>query len=710
MNSLELFTCPMHPEIEQSHAGSCSICGMALEQLGQDADQNPELSDFRQRFMVALPLTLLVLVVAMGPMLLPVGDYFFSAWADKWMQLAAATPVVIWCGWPFLERGWASLRSGNFNMFTLIALGTVTAYAYSFAVVMNGEAMARLGGGVGSADRVYFESAAVIITLALLGQILELKARANAGAALRHLLELKPSVAHKVRGKLGDEEIPICHVAIDDHLRVRPGEKVPTDGIIVEGYGAIDESMLTGEPVPVDKERGDPVVGGGLNTDGSFVMRATRVGTETVLSQIVDLVSKAQRTKAPIQRLADRVASVFVPLVLVVAIAAAVLWWLYGSGDRLGPALIAAVSVLIIACPCALGLATPMSIIVGTGLGSQLGIVFRNAEAIEFLEDIDTVVVDKTGTLTEGHLTVDSVAPVGMFTVEDVLRYAAAVEHGSSHPIAESIVRAAGERQLEIPTARGFRSIPGKGVRAVVVDRANEHFIAIGRLSFLDEQGVKSGALAELIDNASLDGRTTVAVSVDHEAAGVITLTDRLKAHAGDVVRHLKLDGIEVILATGDSRSAGELAARSLGINTVKAEQLPATKAALVRRLKTAGRRVVFAGDGINDAPALAEANVGIAMGTGTDVAVDTAGVTLIEGDLRGILKAIRLSRETMTNIRQNLVLAFGYNIVAIPIAAGALYPWFGITLSPMIAALAMSLSSISVIANATRLKRINLN
>jgi Cu+-exporting ATPase len=703
------YTCPMHPEIVRPAPGSCPICGMALEPrtISAAEEANPELADMERRLWLSLIPTVPLFALSMSEMLpgQPI-QHALGAGTINWIQAVLATPVVLWAGKPFFERGWASLRSGNLNMFTLIALGTGVAYVYSLiATAFPGlfpDTFRTHGGALG----VYFEAAAVITVLVLLGQVLELRARSRTGGAIRALLGLVPKTARRVRDDGVEEDSPLEQVRSGDRLRVRPGEKVPVDGVVLEGTSAVDESMVTGEPIPAEKQPGDSVTGGTVNGAGGFVMRAERVGSDTLLARIVQMVGEAQRSRAPIQRLADRVAGYFVPAVIAAALLTFAIWALFGPEPRLAHAIVNAVAVLIIACPCALGLATPMSIMVGTGRGAQEGVLIRAAEALEILESVDTVVVDKTGTLTEGKPRLLQVHAVpGTVDENELLRLAASLEMASEHPLAAAIVAAARERGLRIAPAVDFRSETGRGVCGTVDGRA----VALGNASLLATLNLAAGALAATADALRAQGQTVMFVAVDGRLAGLLGVGDAIKASTPEAIRLLHHDRIRIVMLTGDSRVTAQAVAAQLSIDEVEAEVLPQDKAAVVKRLQQQGRRVAMAGDGINDAPALAQADVGIAMGTGTDVAMESAGITLVKGDLRGIAKARRLSRATMRNIRQNLVFAFLYNTLGIPVAAGVLYPFVGILLSPMIAAAAMTFSSVSVISNALRLRRTEL-
>ena len=699
------YTCPMHPEIVRDEPGACPKCGMALEPMTVSATEtNPELVDMTRRFWVGAGLAVPVLVLAMGgyvPVLGPLLDHLVPHEVSMWLELLLATPVVLWAGWPFFQRGWRSVATWNLNMFTLIAIGVGAAYAYSVVAILAPgvfpDAIRDASGRIG----VYFETAAVIVVLVLLGQVLELRARERTGGALRALLDLAPQTAHRL-GKSGDEdEIPLDQVQKGDRLRVRPGDKVPVDGELLEGRSAVDESMVSGESIPVEKTAGDMVIGGTVNGTGSFVMRAERVGAETMLAQIVQMVAAAQRSRAPIQRLADMVAGYFVPTVVATAVLAFGAWALWGPPPALAHALVAAVTVLIIACPCALGLATPMSIQVGIGRGAQAGVLIKNAEALERLEKVDTLVIDKTGTLTEGKPRVVSIEPGDGFGEDELLRLAASLEHSSEHPLAAAIVAAAKGRGLKLAPAGDFDAPTGKGVRGTVDGRR----IALGNRRLLQDLGVEAGPYAAMAENLRRDGQTVMFVVAGDAVAGLIGVADPIKATTSKAIQDLRADGLRVVMLTGDNRTTAEAVARKLGIDDVEAEVLPQEKGEIVKKYKAEGRVVAMAGDGVNDAPALAEADVGIAMGTGTDVAIQSAGVTLVKGDLAGIVRARHLSRAVMRNIRQNLFLAFVYNSFGVPVAAGVLYPIFGLLLSPIIAAAAMSLSSLSVVGNALRLR-----
>jgi len=700
-----VYTCPMHPEIRKVGPGSCPICGMALEPdlVTLDSGPNHELADMTRRFWIALVLTLPVFILEMGSHVL--GLHLLDARTSTYVQLALSTPVVVWAGWPFFERGWQSIKTRNLNMFTLIALGTGVAFAYSLVATLAPEVFPPSFRDAHGAVAVYFEAAAVITVLVLLGQVLELKARDRTSGAIKALLGLAPKTARRIRADGSDEEVDLDLIAVGDRLRVRPGEKVPVDGTITEGRGTLDEAMVTGEPMPVEKEAGSPVVAGTINRDGGFVMVAEKVGRDTLLSRIVQMVAEAQRSRAPIQRLADRVAGWFVPLVMAVAMLAFAAWSLFGPEPRITYALVAAVSVLIIACPCALGLATPMSIMVGVGRGARAGILIRNAEALERLEAVDTFVIDKTGTLTEGRPALAAVRTLGTIPEDEALRLAASLERGSEHPIAAAVVTGAAARGLVLAEATDFSTVAGKGVAGTV----DGNRVAIGNAGYLAGLGVDVTAAVGAAEALRRDGSTAVLVAVDGQAAAVLAVADPVKPSAAAAIAALKADGLRIVMLTGDGRTTAEAVARTLGITEVEAEVLPSDKRLVVERLQQAGRVVAMAGDGVNDAPALAAADVGIAMGTGTDVAIESAGVTLVKGDLSGIVQARKLSKATMANIRQNLVFAFLYNAAGVPIAAGVLYPVLGLLLSPMLAAAAMALSSVSVIGNALRLGRVRL-
>ncbi|MBS1124516.1 MAG: copper/silver-translocating P-type ATPase, partial [Deltaproteobacteria bacterium] len=659
---------------------------------------NPELVDMTRRFWISVVLAVPLLVLSMGEM---VGFTPIAPSARTWVELGLAAPVVVWGGWPFFQRGWESVRTRNLNMFTLIAIGTGTAFAYSLLATLAPSAIPDTMRGHDGSVPVYFEAAAVIVALVLLGQVLELRARSATSGAIRALLGLAPKTARRITSAGVEEDVPLEHVQVGDRLRVRPGERVPVDGLVLEGGSSVDESMITGEPIPVEKRLNDQVTGGTLNTTGGFVITAERVGRDTLLAQIVKMVAEAQRSRAPIQRLADRVAAWFVPTVVVISIATAGVWGMLGPDPRLAHALVNAVAVLIIACPCALGLATPMSIMVATGRGAGLGVLIRKAEALEALERVDTIVVDKTGTLTEGKPRLVSVTVLPGTTEAEAVALAAGLERSSEHPLAAAILGAAAERKLEIPAAASFESVPGGGVRATIGGRT----ITLGNARFVTAEGIKLDALSAQADQHRSEGQTVVYLAIDGTAAAALGVADPIKATTPEAIRSLHAEGLKIIMLTGDSKLTAAAVAASLGLDDVIAEVLPDQKRQVVERLQREGKVVAMAGDGVNDAPALAQAEVGIAMGTGTDVAIQSAGITLVKGDLRGVARARQLSRATMRNIRQNLVFAFAYNALGVPIAAGVLYPMFGLLLSPMIASAAMSLSSVSVITNALRLR-----
>ena len=700
------YVCPMHPEVVEDKPGPCPKCGMALEPrtVTLDEEPNPELIDMSRRFWTSLVLTLPVFVMSMLDMLAggSEGGGALLEWPGRsWVELALATPVVLWGGWPFFVRGWQSLVTRNLNMFTLIALGVTVTYVYSvIATALPGIFPSSFRDASGGVD-VYFEAASVIITLVLLGQVLELRARDRTGAAIRALLGLAPKTARRIADDGSESDVALDLIQPGDRLRVRPGEKVPVDGVVVEGSSSVDEAMITGEPIPVEKSVGDTVIGATINGTGSIVMRAERVGADTLLAQIVQMVAEAQRSRAPIQKLADVVAGYFVPAVVTVALLAFAVWALVGPEPRMAHAIVNAVAVLIIACPCALGLATPMSIMVATGRGASLGVLFKNAEAIEVLQKVDTLVVDKTGTLTVGKPALATVIPVAGLSEDHLLQRAASLERNSEHPLAAAIVTGAEQRNLTLSDVLDFESLTGKGVTGSVGGER----VALGNQALMDDLGISLDEVAERADTARSEGQTTMFVALDSALAGMIAVADPIKDTTAEAIRRLKQDGIRVVMLTGDSRATAEAVAGQLGISDVVAEVLPDQKAATVKRLQSEGRVVAMAGDGINDAPALAQSHVGIAMGTGTDVAMESAGITLIKGDLRAILRARWLSRATMRNIKQNLFFAFLYNSLGVPIAAGVLYPFTGLLLSPMIAAAAMSFSSVSVIGNALRLR-----
>ena len=702
------YVCPMHPEVVRSQPGSCPICGMALEPRTAmvEEEANPELLDMTRRFWASVVLSAPILFFAMAEMIpgQPLAR-LLSGLPLVWIQFALATPVVLWGGWPFFQRGWASVINRSLNMFTLIALGTGTAYFYSVVAALAPGLFPDSFRTESGEVAVYFEAAAVIVTLVLLGQVLELRARSQTSSAIKALLGLAPKTARIVRDDGTEIDIPLEHVEPGDRLWVRPGEKIPVDGVVLDGNSSVDESMVTGEPIPVEKIEGDRVTGGTVNGTGSFVMRAERVGSETLLAHIVRLVSEAQRSRAPIQRLADVVASYFVPAVVLVAVITFIVWALVGPEPRLAYALVSAVAVLIIACPCALGLATPMSIMVGTGRGATAGVLIKNAEALEVLEKVDTLVVDKTGTLTEGKPKLTTVVALQGRSEQELLRLAASLERASEHPLASAIVAGAREKDLELAEERDFRSLTGKGVTGTV----DGHAVTLGNLKLLEELVIDPGALAGQAEGLRRDGQTVLFVAVNGRPVGLLGVADPIKQSTPEAIRMLHRDGVRIVMLTGDSRTTAEAVARKLGLDQVEAEVLPEQKSEVVKRLQAQGRVVAMAGDGINDAPALAQAQVGIAMGTGTAGAMGTASVTLVKGALRGIARARRLSRGTMRNIRQNLFFAFIYNSLGVPLAAGVLYPVFGLLLSTIIASAAMTFSSVSVISNALRLRKLPL-
>jgi Cu+-exporting ATPase len=701
------YVCPMHPQIVRDEPGDCPICGMALEpQTAEVEAEDAELKAMERRFWISAVLSLPLFILAMGHDLYPAAmPAFLDARLLQWIQLALATPVVLWGGWPFFVRGWASLIHRRLNMFTLIALGIGVAWLYSLvATVSPGLFPASLRTMSGMVP-VYFEAAAVITSLVLLGQVLELRARSRTGAAIKMLLGLAPKTARLVQEDGSERDVPLEQVQPGQVLRVRPGEKVPVDGIVLEGVSAVDESMVTGEPIPVEKRAGDQLIGATVNGNGSLLLRAEKVGADTLLAQIVHMVGEAQRSRAPIQKLADTVSGYFVPAVVAIAIVTLIIWFVWGPEPRLSHGIVNAVAVLIIACPCALGLATPMSIMVGTGQGALAGVLIKNAEALEVLEKIDTLVVDKTGTLTEGKPQLVSVVPAKDRDEGELLRLASSLERGSEHPLASAIVNGAEQRGIRTVTVEEFQSLTGRGVTGKV----EGHSVALGTALLMDELGVQFGSLAETAETLRREGQTVMLVAVDGREAGLLGVADPIKRSTPEAITLLHEEGVNIVMLTGDNRLTAEAVARRLGIDRIEAEVLPDQKTAAIKRLQGEGRKVAMAGDGINDAPALAQAHVGIAMGTGTDVAMESAGITLVKGDLRGIARAIRLSRATMRNIRQNLFFAFIYNTLGVPIAAGVLYPVWGLLLSPIIAAAAMSLSSVSVIANALRLKRARL-
>jgi len=698
-----LWTCPMHPQIVRSEPGSCPICGMALEPMTPTGDegQSPELRNMTRRFWIGVALSIPLLAMVMAADVAKGVGSLTASRPGVWVQLALGSAAVLWCGWPFFQRGWASVLSRRLNMFSLIALGTGVAYAYSVVAALAPQIFPTSFRGPHGEIPLYFEAAAVIVTLVLLGQVLELRARSATNSAIRDLLDLAPKRARIVREDGSEEDIPLEQVEPGNRLRVRPGEKVPVDGVVVEGHSSVDESMITGEPVPAEKSPGDKVTGATVNATGSFVMRAERVGSDTLLAQIVRMVAEAQRSHAPIQRLVDIISAWFVPAVIVIAVISFVVWSMFGPSPAMGFALVNAVAVLIIACPCALGLATPMSIMVGTGHGARAGVLVRNAEALELMEKVDTLVVDKTGTLTEGKPRLVAVMPTGGFEENELLRLVASLELGSEHPLAAAIVKGAEERGLQIVAASDFNTETGKGVVGIVDGRR----VAVGNKTLFASLGIEPDGLPERADALRKDGQGVMLVAIEGRAAGLVAVADPIKESAVGALQSLRDEGIRVVMLTGDSRVTADAVGRKLGIDDVVAEVLPDQKASAVKRYQDQGRFVAMAGDGINDAPALAQAQVGIAMGTGADVAMESAAVTLVKGDLRGIVRARRLSRATMRNIRQNLFFAFIFNASAVPVAAGVLYPAFGLLLNPMIASAAMAMSSVTVIGNSLRLR-----
>ncbi|MCL1488839.1 MAG: cadmium-translocating P-type ATPase [Marinobacter sp.] len=702
-----MFTCPMHPEIRQQGPGDCPICGMALEPEEVSLNDGPseELTDMTRRFWIGLALALPVFLLEMGGHFFKI-DQIVSPQISNWIQLVLATPVVVWCGAPFFVRGWKSILSRNLNMFTLIAIGTGVSLIYSLVATLAPQLFPAAFQQADGSVAVYFEAAAVIVVLVLLGQVLELRAREKTSGAIKALLDLAPATARKLEDDNSESDVSLDQIKVGDRLRVRPGDKVPLDGEVLEGSSNVDESMVTGEPLAVSKKTGDQVVGGSINQQGSFIMRADKVGRDTMLSQIVQMVASAQRSRAPIQGLADKVAGWFVPVVILIAVIAFIVWSVFGPTPPMAFGLIAAVSVLIIACPCALGLATPMSIMVGVGRGAQSGVLIRDAEALERMEKVDTVVVDKTGTLTEGKPQVTKLVPANGFSDEDLMRYAGGLEKGSEHPLAHAILDKATTMELKLPDAEDFDSPNGKGVTGKIDGKK----VLLGNRLLMESESVDTSAFEEEADQLRKDGATVIFAAVDGSVCGLLAIADPVKETTEAAIAALQKEGIRVVMLTGDNRTSAEAVARKLHIDEVEAEVLPEDKGKIIQRLKDEGRIVVMAGDGVNDAPALATADVGIAMGTGTDVAIESAGITLLRGDLMGIVEARKLSRATMRNIRQNLFFAFVYNAVGVPIAAGVLYPVAGILLSPIIAAAAMSLSSVSVITNALRLRVVKLS
>lgn len=701
-NAERIYTCPMHPEIRQKEPGNCPICGMALESatITKEEGENPELADMRKRFWVGLTLALPVFVLEMSAHFIDLRQYLSGSLAN-WIQLVLATPVVLWAGKPFFQRGWISLQTRKLNMFTLIAMGTGVAWLYSIVATLAPDIFPEAFRQTDGSVAVYFEAVAVITVLVLLGQVLELKARERTGGAIRALLDLAPRTARRISKNGEEEDVPLEQIQVGDLLRVRPGEKVPLDGVVTEGRSALDESMVTGESMPVKKESGSKVIGGTMNQTGSFVMKAEHVGKDTMLSQIVNMVAEAQRSRAPIQRMADVVSAWFVPTVIFVALLAFIVWSLYGPAPAFSYALVAAVSVMIIACPCALGLATPMSIMVGVGKGAQVGVLIKNAEALERMEKVDTLVIDKTGTLTEGKPTVTQIVTIDELAEDVLLALAASLEQGSEHPLAHAIVTAAKEKELELSSADNFDSRTGKGV----IGKIKGKNVAVGNVMLMEEQSVDVSSLNAKADALREEGATVIFMAVDGKPAGLLAISDPIKATTAEAIKSLQQQGVHIVMLTGDNQRTAEAIAKKLEITEVESEILPEDKGRIVKKLREAGRIVAMAGDGTNDAPALAVADVGIAMGTGTDVAMESAGITLLKGDLTGIVRTRKLSMATMRNIRQNLFFAFIYNAAGVPVAAGVLYPFYDILLSPIFAAAAMSLSSVSVIGNALRLR-----
>lgn len=699
-----IYTCPMHPQVRQVGPGNCPICGMALEPetIALAGKPDPELVDMTRRLWVVAILSLPLLTKVMGEHFIPWIHENLNSDMARWAQLGIATPVVLWGGWPFFERGFKSVINRSLNMFTLIALGVGVAYFYSLAVTVWPDWFMVFSGGTRVPD-VYFEAASVITALVLLGQVLELKARSQTNSALRALFDLAPKMARIIHPDGTEADLPVSDVKIGDFLRVRPGEKIPVDGIVTEGNSAVDQSMLTGESMPVEKHAGDKVTGATLNGTGGLIMRAERVGLETMLSQIVAMVAKAQRSRAPIQRMADSVSGYFVPIVVIIAVMTAIVWWMWGPEPKLAYALLNAIGVLIIACPCALGLATPMSIMAGTGRAAHMGILIRDAAALETFEKVDTLIIDKTGTLTEGKPRLVNLSVLPGFDESLLLQLAGSLERGSEHPLAAAIVRGATDKQLVLTQAQDFQSLTGKGVTGMVEGRK----VALGNKALLQSLGVLPDRLEQLAQPSRAEGQTAMLLAVDGQAAGIIVVADPIKASTPEAIRLLRAEGLKIVMLTGDNQATAKSVAQKLGIDEIEADVLPARKAEVVQAMQAQGRKVAMAGDGVNDAPALAAAEVGIAMGNGTDIAMESAGITLVKGDLIGIVKARRLSRATMRNIRQNLFFAFIYNALGVPVAAGLLYPFFGILLSPIIASAAMAFSSVSVIANSLRLRKI---
>lgn len=706
MSDSAIYTCPMHPQVRQVGPGNCPICGMTLEPVTVVLSDKPdlELIDMTRRFWVAAILSVPLIIKVMGEHFVPWLHQTLNGDTGRWLQLAFATPVVLWSGWPFFERGWQSILNRSLNMFTLIGLGVGVAYGYSVAVTLFPEWFKSFTGS-DKIPEVYFEAASVITALVLLGQVLELRARSQTNSALRALFDLAPKMARLIRPDGNESDVPVSEVKTGDLLRVRPGEKIPVDGVVTEGSSAVDQSMLTGESMPVEKHPGDKVTGATLNGTGGLVMRAERVGLDTMLAQIVAMVAKAQRSRAPIQRMADIVSGYFVPVVVIIAVLTAIVWWLWGPEPRLAYAVLNAIAVLIIACPCALGLATPMSIMAGTGRAASAGILIRDAAALETFEKVDTLVIDKTGTLTEGKPRLVNRVTINGFDETNLLHLSASLERGSEHPLAAAIVRGATDKNLELAAATDFQSITGKGVVGVVAGKK----VALGNKALLQSLNIISDALEKLAQPFREEGQTAMLLAVDGQAAGVIVVADPIKQTTPEAIKLLRQEGLRIVMLTGDNQATAKSVAQKLGIDEIEADVLPARKAEVIQTMQQKGRKVAMAGDGVNDAPALAAAEVGIAMGNGTDIAMESAGITLIKGDLMGIVRARRLSRAVMSNIRQNLFFAFIYNILGVPVAAGVLYPYFGILLSPIIASAAMAFSSTSVIVNSLRLRSVEL-